>query len=379
MSKSYRREYEEVFCELVGAAGARAFGLGRQALVILLKALGVETGDRVGVCGYTCLSVAEAVKVCGATPIYLDVDKHLCIEPEEILRQEYGSLKIVILQHTFGIPGRLEALLSACDKIGAKVVEDCAHSLDCFWKGEPLGRFGEGAIYSFEWGKPYTTGQGGMLTVNAKELLDEVDRQIGELALPASTKSELILECERRVYPIQGRSKLKAYLWFIYNKLRDMIGVKVSSKLKSEFCLRGYVRLVGKMTAKAGLRQLENWPKLKQLRRENTKMIEEHLSKAGLAHWPKPDEADVTMLRYPVPTPHKSRILKDAREHRLDISGWYMSPVHPLWGNELTRVDYHIGSCQKSEDTIKQLVYLPTGLTLDRERLEAMMRIICNN
>ena len=117
MSKSYRREYEEVFCELVGAAGARAFGLGRQALVILLKALGVETGDRVGVCGYTCLSVAEAVKVCGATPIYLDVDKHLCIEPEEILRQEYGSLKIVILQHTFGIPGRLEALLSACDKI----------------------------------------------------------------------------------------------------------------------------------------------------------------------------------------------------------------------------------------------------------------------
>jgi dTDP-4-amino-4,6-dideoxygalactose transaminase len=267
--------------------------------VILLKALGVDEGEKVGVCGYTCFSVVEAVKVCGAVPVYLDVDKHLCIEPEEILGRDAGTLKAVILQHTLGVPGRLDELLSACEKIRAKVIEDCAHSLGCFWKGEHLGKFGEGAIYSFEWGKPYSTGQGGMLTVNSKELLDKVDGQIKELALPASTKSELILGCERRLYPAARRSKWGAYLLYKCSRFHG----KGAFRPGREFRLRqGYVRLAGEMTAGAGLRQLEKWPELKQLRRANTKMIEEQLIGAGMAIWPKPDEADITMLRYPVRT-----------------------------------------------------------------------------
>jgi len=355
-------------------------GLGRQALVILLRALGVNTGDKVGVCSFTCLSVAEAVKVCGAIPVYLDVDEHLCIEPQEILRQETGSLKVVILQHTFGIPGQLEKLLSACKKIGAKVIEDCAQSLGCFWKGEPLGQFGEGAIYSFQWGKPYTTGQGGILTVNSKELLDEVNRQIEKLALLASIKSELILECQRRIYSIFFKPKYEGWLRHFYFKLRGAGLVEGSFKLDCDFNLfRGYVKIAGETTAKAGLKQLENWPKLKRLRRENTEMIEEYFSKAGLALWPKPDEADVTMLRYPVLTRHKSRIVEQARKHKLDLGGWYISPVHPLQGNDLAKVDYHIGSCKKTEDMISRLVHLPTGPALNKRSLQAMVRIISQN
>jgi len=377
---NHRVEYEQAFCELVGAAGARAFGLGRQALVILLKALGVNPGDKIGVCSFTCLSVAEAVKVCGAIPTYLDVDEHLCIDPQEILRQEAGSLKVVILQHTFGIPGQLEQLLSASKQIGEKVIEDCAQSLGCFWKGQPLGKLGEGAIYSFQWGKPYTTGQGGMLTVNSRKLLDQVDRQIEELALPAPRKSELILECQRRVYSILGGSQLQGHLRYTYGKLRDIGIIKGSFKLEGNFRLyRGYVRFAGEMTAKAGLKQLENWPKLKRLRRENTEMIEEYFSKARLTLRPKTDEADVTMLRYPILTPHKSRIVEQASKQKLDVAGWYMSPIHPLQGDELAKVDYNRGSCQKAEDMIKQLVHLPTGLTLNKQSLEAMVKIISQN
>jgi perosamine synthetase len=373
----WRRKYEEMFSQQVGAVGARAFGLGRQALVILLKALGVNVGDRIGICSFTCLSVAEAVKVCGAVPVYLDVDEHLCIDPQEILQQGVGSLKVVILQHTFGSPGQLEELLSACKKIEAKVIEDCAQAFGCSWKGKSLGKFGDGAIYSFQWGKPYTTGQGGMLTVNSRELLDEVDRQIRQCALPASIKPELILECQRRVYSVLGGSKLRSYLWYTYCKLRDMGFIKGSFKLKSEFRFyRGYVRLAGEMTAKAGLKQLESWPKLKRLRRETVELIEEHFRKAGLPLWPRPVEADVTMLRYPLLTPYKSEVLNQARRSKLDISGWYISPVHPLQGNDLAKVNYHNGNCQRAEDMISQLVHLPTGLELNKLRLKAIMKII---
>jgi perosamine synthetase len=380
MSNYHRKKYEEAFTTFTGTVGARAFCLGRQALTILLRSLGVENGDRVGICSFTCLSVAEAVKVCGAIPVYLDVDKHLCIEPQEILGQEPGSLKVVILQHTFGVPGQLEQLLSACEKTGAIVVEDCAHSLGCYWKGRALGTFGEGAIYSFQWGKPYSTGQGGMLTVNSRELLKEVDRQIEELALPASTKSELVLECQRQIYSIARKSGLASYLRYMYTRLRNIGLATGSFNQRCDFRIyRGYPRLAGETTAKMGLKQLENWPKFQQLRRQNVEIIEEYFNKTGLALWPKPDEADITMLRYPILTSHKSIILRQAHKQKLDLAGWYASPVHPLHADNLVKVDYRIGSCRRAEDMITRLVHLPTGTELNRQILEAMVRIISQN
>jgi dTDP-4-amino-4,6-dideoxygalactose transaminase len=377
MANRWRKDYERVFKEEVGVADAWAFGLGRQALVILLKALGVDIGHKVGVCSFTCLSVVEAVKVCGAIPVYLDVDEHLCISPQEILRQQAGYLKVVILQHTFGVPGRLDELLAACKKIGAKVIEDCAHAFGCSWKGQTLGKFGDGAIYCSQWGKPYSTGQGGILTINSKDLFDGVNRWIEELALPASKKSELVLECQRRVHTITSRLKLQNYLRYVYVKLRDIGLVKGSFQIECNFSLyRGYVRLAGEMTARTGVRQLEKWPKLMQLRRQNTQMIEEYLQKAGLPLWPRPYESDVTMLRYPILTQHKSKIIKEACKRKLDIAGWYISPVHPLQGQELEKVDYHSGNCQKAENMISRLVHLPTGLDLNEQNLKTMINII---
>ena len=133
------------------------------------------------------------------------------------------------------------------------------------------------------------------------------------------------------------------------------------------------------MTAKAGLKQIKNWPKLQQLRWQNTEMIEEHFSKVGLAHWPRPDKADVTILRYPILVNHKSEKIQQARKNKLDIAGWYMSPVHPLQEDDLVKVDYHRGSCPRTEKMISQLVHLPTGPGLNMCSLEEMVKIISQN
>lgn len=376
MRSSFQRQYEEAFNRYVGTVDARAFALGRQGLVVLLKALKVNKGDKIGVCGFTCFSVVEAVKVCGAVPVYLDVDEYFCIDPQEILRHENGTLKAVILQHTLGYPGHLEELLSACENISAVVIEDCAHSLGCYWKGKALGSFGVGAIYSSEWGKPYSTGQGGMLTVNSQELLEQVDRQIEELAVPASLISGALLDIEKMVNPVLGVSRLSGYLRNFCNRFHN----KGPVDLDRGFNLyRGYVRSVGKNVAKAGLKQMEDWPQLMQLRRDNTRMIEKRLNESGLALWPKLPEADVTMLKYPVYTEHRPAILNQSRKQRLPMTGYYGSPVNPLFGDDLAKVDYKTGSCQKSEAMIKQYVYLPTGYYLNEQNLEAMLKIICDN
>jgi dTDP-4-amino-4,6-dideoxygalactose transaminase len=332
----------------------------------LLKALDVHPGDKIGVCAFTCLAVIEAVKVCGAVPVYLDIDEHLCIDPQEILIQDAGSLKVVILQHTFGNPGRLEQLLAACNKIGAKVVEDCAHSLACTWNNKKLGTFGECAV-----------GQGGMLTVNSSTLLDKVDRQIERFAAPASKKSDIILTCLRRAYHPFSQSRLDCFLGYNYSRLRSMLRFRESSFLKAGFPpLPGYPRLAGEMKTKAGLKQLQNWPKLQQLRLQNTAMLEQSFSDAGLSLWPREPQADITMMRYPLRVYKKWEIVHRAGVRGLDIAGWYVSPVHPLSASDLTGVDYHRGCCPRAEGTIERLVHIPTGPSLNKHKLEAMMKII---
>ena len=379
MSNRSRIEYEKAFNEYIGALGTRAFGLGRHALVILLKAMNVQQGDKIGVCGFTCLSVVEAVKACGAVPIYLDVDEHLCIAPSEILRQKTGDLKVVILQHTFGNPGQLDQSLYACKKIGATIIEDCAHSLGCSWNGKTLGNFGDGAIFSFQWGKPYTTGQGGMLTVNSGHLLDRVAQEIEKMAVSPSLISELVLESQRRIYSILGGSKLEGCLRRNYAKFRNMRLKKGFSQLRADFLLcQGYIKLAGELTAKVGLKRICNWPEAQQLKMRNTQMIEEYFDKAGLPLWPRANESCITFLRYPLLVKNKSKIIDQASKRGLDIAGWYVSPVHPLQ-EDLAKVNYQNGSCRNSESMIDRLVHLPTGTGLTKQKLEAMMKIICQD
>jgi len=380
MKDIQKKKYEENFRNYTGAIGARAFGMGRHGMVILLKALGVEEGDKVGVCGYTCLSVLESIMICDAVPVYLDVDDYLCIDPAEILKQEQFSLKVVILQHTFGTCGQLDELLMACKKIGAKVIEDCAHCLDGFWDGRRLGNFGEGAIYSSEWGKPYSTGQGGMLTLQSEEMLEIVDSLIKEWALPTSKRFGFILHLQRKLYPVSILSKFKSYFAYFFAKVFKRIGHKKSLVGDKDFDFhQGYIRLIDEKTAELGIKKLARWPNLRQLRRDNTEIIEEYLEKVGLRLWPHPKKAYLTMLRYPVLVSDKAKVLKQACKNGLDISGWYTSVVHPICGEELRKVDYISGSCPKAENMIKHVVLLPIDRQLNTNKLELMMKILCNN
>lgn len=373
----YRTEYEHLFAEMVGVSAARAFALGRQALVILLRALGVRKGDRVGVCGFTCLSVVEAVKDCGAVPVYLDIDETLCISPEAIGRCRPGSLQVVLLQHTLGIPGKLNELLSACAAIGAEVIEDCAHAMGCFWKGKRLGQFGLGAIYSFQWEKPYTTGQGGMLTINSASLLGRVEEEIVRWGVPLSRADDWKLDCQRRIHAFVNAMGLEArarnrWHWFgsggVPNELLD---------LTDAFLLYpGCVQRAGERMSAAGLARLKQWPQLQRLRRDNVAMICDAFTRAGLPLWPIPPEADCTLLRYPLLSARKTEILDQAHRRNLDIAGWYNSPVHPLPIPTLAQVDYRMGACPQSESFIARLLHIPTGAGLRRKTLDRIVSIL---
>jgi perosamine synthetase len=362
----WRKQYEEEFAKFKDARGARAFALGRHALALLLKALDINPGDKVGVCAFTCLAVVEAVKVCGAIPIYLDIDEHLCIEPTEILIHDKGSLRAVILQHTFGNPGRFDELLTACRKIDAIIIEDCAHSLHSSWNGRKLGTFGQCAVC-----------QGGILTVNSNDLLEKVDRQIELLAQPTPTEYELLPAFLKMLYHPFHHSRLDCFLGYNYSRLRGLLHSGGRSFLKDGFSpLAGFPRLSGEMKAKAGLRQLANQHKFQQVRLENTAMIENAFGKAGLSICPRQPKVELSLMRYPLRVYKKWEKVHQAGIRGLDVAGWYNSPIHPLTGDDLIKVNYKIGCCPRSEGTIERLVHLPTDSSLNKNKLEIMMRVL---
>lgn len=369
-------EYQNEFASQIGAEAARATALGRQALVLLLKALGIKEGDKVGVCAFTCLSVAEAVKVTGAIPVYLDVDEQLCIDPNQILKHSKNSLKAVILQHTFGNPGRLDELLDACNRINAIIVEDCAHALGSYWEGKHLGCFGSGAIFSFQWGKPYTTGQGGMLTCSS-ELIVEVDQILESWAVPQQIKTAIMLEIQRKAYSVASKTGIEFHLRSLYKLLRDKGFISGSFKLDYDFKFeKGYIKYPDKLTLKEGLKQLKRCPGIEEKRRKTVFMIENMLKRNSIPIWKKSDNASITMLRYPIFVENKKDILQIAAQKKLDIAGWYNSPVHPLENEDLIKVNYTKGTAQNAEKYIEKIVHLPT-YNVTEEKIEMMINTIC--
>jgi dTDP-4-amino-4,6-dideoxygalactose transaminase len=371
-----RGKYEAMFAGTVGAVGARAFTRGRQALVVLLKAIGVSAGDRIGVCGYTCLSVPEAVIRCGAVCVFLDIDEELCIVPEEILKQGHGGLKAVILQHTFGNPGNLDRLLDACTKIDAVVIEDCAQSFGGKWNGKPLGSFGAGAIYSFQWGKPYSTGQGGMLTVNSEEMLRSVDHVIISDAIPDSIGSDLWLAVQRGANRLVTRTAFERTAKKVYIALQRLGLIKGSFDVTGNFPLfRGYIKLAGPMMSRAGIRQLENWPYRKRRKQKQAENIAAFFEQSEI-RWPINNKADPVLLRYPFFSNNKDTILRESASRGLHIAGWFSSPVHPLSGMSLGKVGYRNGDCPNAEKVSRTILHLPVDGWERNDRMPEVLSLL---
>lgn len=130
--------------------------------------------------------------------------------------------------------------------------------------------------------------------------------------------------------------------------------------------------------AAAGLKQLRQLSQLQKIRRENVALIKNAFTKAGLPLWPIPRETDITMLRYPLLSAHKKEILRVARQKKLDIAGWYNSPVHPLENENLAKVGYRMGDCPQSESFITRLLHIPTGPSLSRGKLDSMIGILAH-
>jgi len=162
-------EFEKKFADFCGSNHAVAINNGTAALHAALLACGIGPGDEVIVPAFTFVATATAVAMCGAKPVFADVDeKTFNIDPRQVSEKITPKTKAVIGVHIFGQPCDIEALQEICEVKSLKFIEDAAQAHGALYKNARAGSFGHLACFSFYATKNMITGEGGMVTTSDK-------------------------------------------------------------------------------------------------------------------------------------------------------------------------------------------------------------------
>ena len=168
-------EFEKAFARYCGVSHAVAVNNGTAALHAALLAAGVGPGDEVIVPAFTFYATASSVLMCGATPVFADVDdRSFTIVPEDIEKKITSRTKAVIAVHLFGLPFDVPAVQVICRRHNLLLIEDTAQAHGAVLNGKTVGSFGDLACFSFYATKNMITGEGGMVTTGDKALADRL-------------------------------------------------------------------------------------------------------------------------------------------------------------------------------------------------------------
>lgn len=165
----YVRLFEDLFSQFHHNYPALAVSNGTVALHLALVALGIGESDEVIVPDLTFAASANAVIYTGATPVLVDIDPdswNMDVDKAEALITP--KTKAIMPVHLYGNPCNMEAIMALAKRYNLFVIEDCAEALGSYYKGQPVGIFGDAATFSFYGNKTITTGEGGMVVFKDK-------------------------------------------------------------------------------------------------------------------------------------------------------------------------------------------------------------------
>lgn len=202
--------FEREFADTVGAPHACAVSSCTTALHIALVALGVGTGDEVITVSHSFIATSNAIRYCGAIPVFVDIDLGTFnINPELVEAAIGPRTKAILAVHQIGMPCDLRALTAIATRHRLPLVEDaaCAIGSEVEWDGawQRIGRpHGDIACFSFHPRKLLSTGDGGMLTTRSAEL----DRTFRLLRQQGMSVSDAVRHSSNQVvfedYPVAG-------------------------------------------------------------------------------------------------------------------------------------------------------------------------------
>ncbi len=181
-------EVEKAICEYIGCNYAVALSCGTAALHLAIKLAGEKLygaprvghgtleGHKVFASDMTFDATVNPIAYEGGEAVFIDTERDTWnMDPVALEKafELYPEVKLIVVAHLYGTPGKVDEIRAIADKHGALIVEDAAESLGATYKGKQTGLFGDYSIISFNGNKIVTGSSGGMLLCSDKADADK--------------------------------------------------------------------------------------------------------------------------------------------------------------------------------------------------------------
>lgn len=227
-------EFEIKFSEYIGTEYAVAVSSGTAALHTAFIACGIKKGDEVIVPSFTHISTANAALYCGASPIFAEINPDTyTIDPNDIENKITIKTKAIVPVHWAGRPADTDALMKIAEANDLILIEDACQAAGAVYHSKKVGGFGLAACFSMYPSKIVTTGEGGMVTTNDRNIYDKLKllRNYGQT--PEKRFHHIILGYNYRITELQAALGV-AQLGKIEEKIRrkNENAIKLSKELQ---------------------------------------------------------------------------------------------------------------------------------------------------
>jgi dTDP-4-amino-4,6-dideoxygalactose transaminase len=358
---------ENKFKDYLEAEYAFSFASGRAGLFTILKALDLKSGDEIITQAYTTVAVPNAIIWIGAKPVYVDIDEETFnMDPEKLEEKITPRTRAIIIQHTFGMPGKIKEILEIARDKNIFIIEDCAHSLGAEYFEKKIGLFGDAAFFSFGRDKIISSVFGGMVIVKNTEIAEKIEKIYKDLPFAI-------------ILPTYYFLKLGQILLFLFQKSgllsRAYLKMEKEGKMPENF-----LQKLPNASAELALVQFDKLEKFNQHRikiaefySKNLKINEPTDQSIGLKYKLPfiPENLKHIFLYYTIQMPRRDEILNLAKKEKIILGNWFSGAIGPE-EVDLKAAGYKIGDCPIAEKVGKQSLNLPThqGISLkDAEKI----------
>ena len=169
-------EVECQIAEKMGCKFAVALSCGTAALHLAVKLAGVKSGDHVFCSDMTFSATVNPVVYEGGIPVFIDTEYDTWnMDPVALEKafELYPEVKVIVVAHLYGTPGKIDEIRAIADRHGAVIVEDAAECMGATYKGRHTGTFGSFNCISFNGNKIITGSSGGMLLTDSQDATEK--------------------------------------------------------------------------------------------------------------------------------------------------------------------------------------------------------------
>jgi len=365
-------QYEELFSSIIGKGSSISFASARMGFYSLMIALNIKQNDEIIVLGATCSVIINAIMRIGAIPIYSDIDPETFGSDLECIKKvRTHKTKIILAQHSFGIPCNIQPIKEYCNNNNIFLIEDCALTVSSKINGITVGNFGIASIFSTDHGKPINTVVGGLVYTKDKNLYDKLKKiQSSAPQLPYNKKNYLLSQF---ILELKFLNPSKYKLFKIIYKIKTILNKNYKPFLNDDNGIKmynnySYPSKLPTFLALIGIFELERWKQVSQQRKKLLKEIIKIFYSLNLVsilpscYFDK--KLDIIPLRLAFVDCGDKDIQNKIRNY-IDVEWiWFKTPIVNI-EVELEKYGYKYGNCPISENLGPRMINLPMNISLN--------------